>query len=196
MEAQAPQLLRVPLPVFGDLDAQVQVNPGPEERLDLAPGPAADVLEPGALGPDDDGLLARPFHVHDGVHIGEPAAVRARSHVLDQHGDRMRQLVPDPLERGLPDQLGDELLLGRRPSGARGWRGPGVSTRMCCASGRCTMPRTPRLVVCGRLLVIATLVPTSALSRVDFPTLGRPAKQAKPERYAVVTAAGCPYRLA
>jgi hypothetical protein len=39
-----------------------------------------------------------------------------------------------------------------------------------------------RLVVCGRLLVMATLVPTRAFIRVDLPTLGRPTKQAKPER--------------
>ena len=38
-----------------------------------------------------------------------------------------------------------------------------------------------RRVVCGRLLVIATLVPTSAFIRVDLPTLGRPAKQANPD---------------
>ena len=35
-------------------------------------------------------------------------------------------------------------------------------------------------MVCGRLLVIATLVPTSAFISVDLPTFGRPAKQAKP----------------
>jgi hypothetical protein len=49
------------------------------------------------------------------------------------------------------------------------------------ASGLCTMPRIARLVVCGRLLVIATLLPTRAFIRVDLPTLGRPAKQAKPD---------------
>jgi hypothetical protein len=37
-------------------------------------------------------------------------------------------------------------------------------------------------VVCGRLLVIATFDPTSAFISVDLPTLGRPAKQAKPDR--------------
>jgi len=43
------------------------------------------------------------------------------------------------------------------------------------------MPRIARLVVCGRLLVIATLLPTSAFIKVDLPTFGRPAKQAKPD---------------
>ena len=51
-----------------------------------------------------------------------------------------------------------------------------------CASGRCTMPRIVCLVVCGLLEVIATFVPTRALVRVDFPALGRPTKQANPER--------------
>jgi hypothetical protein len=37
-------------------------------------------------------------------------------------------------------------------------------------------------VVCGLLLVIATLAPTSAFISVDLPTFGRPAKQAKPHR--------------
>jgi hypothetical protein len=36
-------------------------------------------------------------------------------------------------------------------------------------------------VVCGRLLVIATLVPTRAFISVDLPTFGRPTKHAKPD---------------
>jgi hypothetical protein len=43
------------------------------------------------------------------------------------------------------------------------------------------MPRIARLVVCGRLLVIATLVPTSAFISVDLPTFGLPTKQANPD---------------
>ena len=50
------------------------------------------------------------------------------------------------------------------------------------ASGRCTMPRMARRVVCGRLLVIATLVPTSAFINVNLPTFGLPTKHAKPDR--------------
>lgn len=41
-------------------------------------------------------------------------------------------------------------------------------------------------VVCGRFEVIATLVPTSAFVRVDFPVLGRPTKHTKPERNSVM----------
>jgi len=39
-----------------------------------------------------------------------------------------------------------------------------------------------RLVVCGFDEVIATFSPTSALVRVDLPTLGRPTKETNPAR--------------
>src|SRR6266496_3482544 len=54
-----------------------------------------------------------------------------------------------------------------------------------CASSRCTIPRMACRVVCGLLDVIATLVPTSALVSVDLPALGRPTKQANPERWTL-----------
>src|SRR6476620_3371254 len=44
------------------------------------------------------------------------------------------------------------------------------------------MPRIVCRVVCGRLEVIATLVPTRALVNVDLPVLGRPMKHTNPER--------------
>ena len=44
------------------------------------------------------------------------------------------------------------------------------------------MPRMARRVVCGLLLVMATLLPTSAFISVDLPTFGLPTKQAKPDR--------------
>ena len=47
------------------------------------------------------------------------------------------------------------------------------------------MPRITRRVVCGRSLVIATLAPTRALVSVDLPTLGRPTRDANPERNAL-----------
>jgi hypothetical protein len=43
-----------------------------------------------------------------------------------------------------------------------------------------------RLVVCGRLLVMAIFDPTSAFMSVDLPTFGRPAKAAKPDLNSVV----------
>ena len=45
------------------------------------------------------------------VEQGRPA-VLARDHLLDDHRDRVRQLVAHALERGLADELGDERLLG------------------------------------------------------------------------------------
>ena len=39
-------------------------------------------------------------------------AVLAQAHLLDDDGDRVRQLVAHALERGLADQLGDQDLLG------------------------------------------------------------------------------------
>ena len=47
------------------------------------------------------------------------------------------------------------------------------------------MPRTVCRVVCGRDDAMATFCPTMALVNVDLPALGRPTKQAKPERKPV-----------
>ena len=41
---------------------------------------------------------------------GGPAL--ARAHLVDEDGDRVRQLVADPLQRGLADELGDQHELG------------------------------------------------------------------------------------
>lgn len=46
------------------------------------------------------------------------------------------------------------------------------------------MPRIACRVVCGLLEVIATFEPTRAFVSVDLPALGRPTKQANPERCA------------
>ena len=51
---------------------------------------------------------------------------------------------------------------------------PGVSMKMICAPGNVRMPTTWFRVVCGFGVTIATLAPTSAFSRVDLPTFGRP----------------------
>src|ERR1700722_810626 len=83
-------------------------------------------------------------------------------------------------------------LSSRSPSRVRGRCRPGVSTMISCASGRCTIPRMARRVVCGRLLVMAILVPTSAFIRVDLPTFGRPTKQAKPDLNSPGRPAGAP----
>ena len=46
--------------------------------------------------------------------------------------------------------------------------------KMVCAPGNVRMPTTWFRVVCGFGVTIATLAPTSAFSRVDLPTFGRP----------------------
>src|SRR5689334_7132837 len=77
---------------------------------------------------------------------------------------------------------------------------PGVSTRMICALSSITMPRIRARVVCTLRETMVTLEPTSALTRVDLPTLGAPINAMKPQRVAadasaarelsVMTAAG------
>ena len=87
----------------------------------------------------------------------------------------------------------------RRPRRPRSrWRGPGRSAARRAASAACAArgcrsaraghrsgARCPRIacrVVCGLDEAMAILLPTSALINVDLPALGRPTKQAKPER--------------
>lgn len=53
-------------------------------------------------------------------------------------------------------------------------------------SSLCTIPRIACLVVCGRVDVIATFAPTSALVSVDLPVFGRPTKHTKPEWNSVM----------
>src|SRR5437870_10950719 len=59
---------------------------------------------------------------------------------------------------------------------------PGVSTRMICALSSITMPRISARVVCTLRETMVTLEPTSALTRVDLPTLGAPISATKPQR--------------
>src|SRR6266567_3831352 len=59
---------------------------------------------------------------------------------------------------------------------------PGESVKMNCASSRVSSPMTGRRVDCGFGATMARCSPTRALRRVDFPTLGRPAKATVPQR--------------
>src|SRR5579862_509546 len=70
----------------------------------------------------------------------------------------------------------------RSVSASSGRCTPGRSTSTSCQSGPVATPRIARLVVCGRLEVIATFVPTIAFVSVDLPTFGRPATATKPAR--------------
>src|SRR5215831_4162929 len=71
-----------------------------------------------------------------------------------------------------------------RSSRRRGAKMPGVSTNTSCALPSIAMPRTSVRVVCTLGLTIVTLVPTSALTRVDLPTLGAPISATKAQRVA------------
>ena len=72
----------------------------------------------------------------------------------------------------------------RSVSTSRGRCTPGRSTSTSCqpASRSVATPRTARRVVCGRSETIATRAPTIALTSVDLPTFGRPARPTKPAR--------------
>ena len=69
----------------------------------------------------------------------------------------------------------------RSPRAVRGRCRPGVSTKTSWASGVVSTPRMVLRVVWGRDEVMATLVPTRALTRVDLPTLGRPTTATNPD---------------
>src|SRR3954465_9546455 len=71
-----------------------------------------------------------------------------------------------------------------RSSRRFGAKMPGVSTRMICAPSSITMPRISARVVCTLRETMVTLEPTSALTRVDLPTLGAPISATKPHRVA------------
>jgi GNAT superfamily N-acetyltransferase len=107
VKAQAAKLARVALPVLGDLDVQVEVDPRAEQRLDLPARPGADLLEAGTLGPEHDRLLALALHVELGVHVEQVRVAGTRPHLLDDHGDGVRQFVAYPVKGGLAYQLGD-----------------------------------------------------------------------------------------
>src|SRR5438874_1578655 len=77
-----------------------------------------------------------------------------------------------------------------RSSRRLGKKMPGVSTRMICALFSMTMPRISARVVCTLRETIVTLEPTSALTRVDLPTLGAPISATKPQAVSPDAAAG------
>src|SRR2546426_7756797 len=65
---------------------------------------------------------------------------------------------------------------------------PGVSRNAICAlSGNVRIPMMRLRVVWGFGVTIDTLAPTSAFSKVDFPTFGRPRMATYPVRCATTT---------
>ena len=63
-----------------------------------------------------------------------------------------------------------------------GSRRPGESVKMYCVSPFVSSPTTGSRVDCGLGDTIARCSPTRALSNVDLPTLGRPARTMVPQR--------------
>src|SRR5262245_8641884 len=80
-----------------------------------------------------------------------------------------------------------------RSSRRRGANNPGVSTRMIWARPAMAMPRSNARVVCALGVTIATLLPTSALTSVDLPTLVAPISATNPQRVRS-SIAGCRVR--
>src|SRR5258708_33831019 len=73
-----------------------------------------------------------------------------------------------------------------RSSRRRGAKMPGVSTKISWAAPSIAMPRMTARVVCTLGVTIVTLLPTIALTMVDFPTLGAPMIATKPQPCAPV----------
>src|SRR5258708_10487441 len=69
-----------------------------------------------------------------------------------------------------------------RSSRRRGAKIPGVSMNTSWACACVAMPRSKARVVCTLWETIATLAPTTALIRVDLPTLGAPISATNPQR--------------
>src|SRR5262245_26951893 len=80
------------------------------------------------------------------------------------------------------DSVESARSFARSPSNVRGLWIPGVSSRTICDASVVRTPRTWVRVVCGRSETIDTLRPTSWLTSVDLPTLGRPTIATNPER--------------
>src|SRR5437868_12523860 len=90
----------VPAPFRAGLDAELEEDPPPEERLDLGTGACADLAHHAARAADDDLLLRLGLDVDHRPH-------RPLDDLLDLDRDRVRQLVAGQLERLLADELGD-----------------------------------------------------------------------------------------
>src|SRR5258708_25072348 len=69
-----------------------------------------------------------------------------------------------------------------RWSRRRGAKMPGVSTKISWAAPSIAIPRMLARVVCTLGVTMVTLLPTIALTRVDFPTFGAPMMATKPQR--------------
>src|SRR3954454_1133163 len=100
----ARKLRRLPgftLPVLGDLAPEVEVDRGAEERLDLLAGDGPDLAQTRPLVADHDALLRGPLDVQAGADVEQRLVlgpVLAQPHLVDDHGDRVRELVAYAVE--------------------------------------------------------------------------------------------------
>src|SRR5690606_29340049 len=83
--------------------------PLPQDDLQLLASLGAGGAEHLAALADHDSLLALPLHDDVGIDVDE--TVLALGHLLDPHGKRVRQLLPQPVEELLTHDLGHDLGL-------------------------------------------------------------------------------------
>jgi len=88
------------------LTRRSEVNSCPQQLLDLRARSGAYFAQPGTAFADHNALLTFALDVADRVHVDQIVVVRTRGHLVDHHGQRVRQLVTHPLERGLANRLG------------------------------------------------------------------------------------------
>src|SRR5665647_781185 len=110
LETEPLQLLGIALPVLGDLDVQIEVDPLAEQHLDPLARGGADLTKTGSALADDDGLLAGPFDEDvdpDVEHRRDLGSTLPGRHLLDDDGQAVRHLVVKALKGCLANQLGD-----------------------------------------------------------------------------------------
>src|SRR5450631_2299650 len=129
LEAEPLQLFGIALPVLGDLDVEVKIDPLAEQRLDPLAGGGADLTKARSTFADDDCLLAGPFDEDvdpDVEQRRDLRAARPRQHLVDDDGQAVRHLVVKPLKGCLADELGDHddlRLVGQHTVGVQHRRG-------------------------------------------------------------------------
>src|SRR5450631_2120946 len=129
LEAEPLQLFGIALPVLGDLDVEVKIDPLAEQRLDPLAGGGADLTKARSTFADDDCLLAGPFDEDVDPDVEQRRDLRTArpgQHLVDDDGQAVRHLVVKPLKGCLADELGDHddlRLVGQHTVGVQHRRG-------------------------------------------------------------------------
>src|SRR4029453_13766533 len=114
-EAEFYQLFGIPLPVFGNLDMQIQVDPGSQERLDSLTRIGSDFPQPAATLTDDDGFSGRPPQRKDGPDVQQGIVLRTSfsgHDFLNDDGKGVGKFIPDTFEGGFADEFSNHDGLG------------------------------------------------------------------------------------